>query len=85
MVNNVLILKTDNDQSVTLLKSEMVDFFNQIENLDIQSIEDLIIELEDIVDDIVATYGDTNLAKGLKKRIKLMRLLVDFFRTVEIK
>lgn len=85
MVNNVLILKTDNDQSVTLLKSEMVDFFNQIENLDIQSIEDLIIELEDIVDDIVSTYKDENLAKGLKKRIRLMRLLVDFFRTVEIK
>lgn len=85
MVNNVLILKTDNDQSVTLLKSEMVDFFNHIEDLDIQGIEDIIIELEDIVDDIVTTYGDEKLAKGLKKRIKLMRLLVDFFRTVEIK
>ncbi|MEI2274726.1 hypothetical protein OHD16_21445 [Sphingobacterium sp. ML3W] len=85
MVNNVLILKTDNDQSVTLLKSEMVDFFNHVEDLDIQGKEDIIIELEDIVDDIVTTYGDENLAKGLKKRIKLMRLLVDFFRTVEIK
>ena len=85
MVNNVLILKTDNDQSVTLLKSEMVDFFNHVEDLEIKGIEDIIIELEDIVDDIVATYGDENLAKGLKKRIKLMRLLVDFFRTVEIK
>ncbi|MFE2861616.1 hypothetical protein [Sphingobacterium multivorum] len=85
MVNNVLILKTDSDQSVTLLKSEMIDFFNHLGSLDIQSIEDLIIELEDIIDDIVKTYGDENLAKGLKKRIMLMRMLVDFFRTVEIK
>lgn len=85
MVNNVLILKTDSDQSVLLLKSEMIDFFNHLETLDIQSIEDLIIELEDIIDDIVKTYGDENLAKGLKKRIMLMRTLVDFFRTVEIK
>jgi len=85
MVNNVLILKTDSDQSVSLLKSEMIDFFNHLETLDIQSIEDLIIELEDIIDDIVKTYGDENLAKGLKKRIMLMRMLVDFFRTVEIK
>lgn len=85
MVNNVLILRTDNDQSVTLLKSEMIDFFNQLETLDVQSIEDLIIELEDIIDDIVKTYGDENLAKGLKKRIMLMRMFVDFFRTVDIK
>lgn len=85
MVDNVLILKTDNGQSVTVLRSELIDFFNQVEDLDIQSIEALIVELEDIIDDIVNTYGDDNLAKGLKKRIRLMRLLVDFFRTVEIK
>ncbi|VXC44761.1 hypothetical protein [Sphingobacterium multivorum] len=83
MKGNLLIIKSQ-DLAVTILKSELLDFFNQVQNLDVESIEDLTTELEDVIDDIVKTYADEKKAKGLKKRIQLLRMMIDFIKTVEL-
>ncbi|MDF2851689.1 MAG: hypothetical protein K0S31_2374 [Sphingobacterium multivorum] len=83
MKGNLLIIKSQ-DLAVTILKSELLDFFNQVQNLDVESIEDLTTELEDVIDDIVKTYSDEKKAKGLKKRIQLLRMMIDFIKTVEL-
>ncbi|MGJ1376449.1 hypothetical protein ACR79Q_09860 [Sphingobacterium multivorum] len=83
MKGNLLIIKSQ-DLAVTIVKSELLDFFNQVQNLDVESIEDLTTELEDVIDDIVKTYSDEKKAKGLKKRIQLLRMMIDFIKTVEL-
>ncbi|MGJ1329391.1 hypothetical protein [Sphingobacterium multivorum] len=83
MKGNLLIIKSQ-DLAVTIVKSELLDFFNQVQNLDVESIEDLTTELEDVIDDIVKTYADEKKAKGLKKRIQLLRMMIDFIKTVEL-
>ncbi|WP_288636827.1 MULTISPECIES: hypothetical protein [Sphingobacterium] len=83
MKGNLLTIKSQ-DLAVTIVKSELLDFFNQVQNLDVESIEDLTTELEDVIDDIVKTYGDEKKAKGLKKRIQLLRMMIDFIKTVEL-
>lgn len=83
MKGNLLIIKSQ-DLAVTIVKSELLDFFIQVQNLDVESIEDLTTELEDVIDDIVKTYADEKKAKGLKKRIQLLRMMIDFIKTVEL-
>ncbi len=83
MKGNLLTIKSQ-DLAVTIVKSELLDFFNQVQNLDVESIEDLTTELEDVIDDIVKTYADEKKAKGLKKRIQLLRIMIDFIKTVEL-
>lgn len=83
MKGNLLTIKSQ-DLAVTIVKSELLDFFNQVQNLDVESIEDLTTELEDVIDDIVKTYADEKKAKGLKKRIQLLRMMIDFIKTVEL-
>lgn len=83
MKRNLLTVKSK-DLAIIIVKSELLDFFNQVQNLDVESIEDLTTELEDVIDDIVKTYADEKKAKGLKKRIQLLRMMIDFIKTVEL-
>lgn len=83
MKRNLLTVKSK-DLAIIIVKSELLDFFNQVQNLDVESIEDLTTELEDVIDDIVKTYSDEKKAKGLKKRIQLLRMMIDFIKTVEL-
>ena len=83
MGKNQLIINAPH-QKVTMLKSEIIDLFNQLEDLDIETITDLTVELEDMIEDVVKTYENKNLAMGLKKRILMMRILINFFKTVEV-
>jgi len=83
MKKNQLII-TAPGQQITLLKSEIIDLFEQLENLNVENTQDLTIEMEDMIDDVVQNFSDQDIAAGLKRRIQIMRTLINFFKTVEV-
>lgn len=82
-MNRVQLKK--NERTITLLSSEIFDFIDNIEDLEIESIPELVIELEDILDDIIIVYDENLLAKGLKKRIAIFKNVIQFFQTIELR